>query len=364
MKVPFLDLLAAQSAIQDDIELAIQRVARSGEYVFGPELSKFETKFAKTIASPSCIGVASGLDALSLSLKASGISTGDEVIVPANTFIATWLAVTHCGATPIPVEPLEDTYNIDPSAVDAAVTSRTRAIIPVHLYGQPADMDALRIIAKKYELLIVEDAAQAHGARYKLCPIGSIGTAAWSFYPSKNLGAWGDGGAITSDDPELVKKMYALRNYGSSTKYENEFKGQNSRLDPIQAAVLNVKIDHFEKANARRKNVALQYTQGLASTGLILPTVPSWADPVWHLYVIRHPQREKFQKRLSDSGIETGIHYPIPPHLQKAYSDADFSKGKFPLSEKLSGEIISLPMCPSQSQENTDYVLEKIRSLS
>jgi len=245
-----------------------------------------------------------------------------------------------------------------------AVTSRTRAIIPVHLYGQPADMDALRMIAQKYELLIIEDAAQAHGARYKCRPIGSIGTAAWSFYPTKNLGAWGDGGAITSDDPELVKKIFALRNYGSSKKYENDFKGQNSRLDPIQAAVLNVKIDHLKKTTVRRKSVAQQYTQGLESTGLILPTVPSWADPVWHLYVIRHPQREAFQRRLSNSGIETGIHYPIPPHLQKAYMDAGFSRGRFPLSEKLSEEIISLPMCPSQSQEQTDYVLDKICALS
>ena len=364
MKVPFLDLLAAQFNIQDDLEAAIQRVSRSGEYVLGPELSRFETKFAKMTAARSCIGVGNGLDALFLSLKASGISKGDEVIVPANTFIATWLAVTNCGATPIPVEPLEGTYNIDPAAVDEAVTSRTRAIIPVHLYGQPADMDALRMIAQKYELLIVEDAAQAHGARYKCRPIGSIGTAAWSFYPTKNLGAWGDGGAITSDDPELVKKIFALRNYGSSKKYENDFKGQNSRLDPIQAAVLNVKIDHLKKTTVRRKSVAQQYTQGLESTGLILPTVPSWADPVWHLYVIRHPQREAFQRRLSNSGIETGIHYPIPPHLQKAYMDAGFSRGRFPLSEKLSEEIISLPMCPSQSQEQTDYVLEKICALS
>lgn len=363
MKVPFLDLLAAQSNIQDDLEAAIQRVSRSGVYVLGDELSKFETKFAKMTTARSCIGVGNGLDALFFSLKALGISKGDEVIVPANTFIATWLAVTYCGATPIPVEPLEATYNIDPEAVDEAVTSRTRAIIPVHLYGQPADMDALRTIAKKYELLILEDAAQAHGARYKCRPIGSVGTVAWSFYPSKNLGAWGDGGAITSDDPELVNKISSLRNYGSSKKYEYDFKGRNSRLDPIQAAVLNVKIDHLETATARRKNVAQQYTQGLKSSGLILPTIPDWADPVWHLYVIRHPQREEFQRRLSDSGIETGIHYPIPPHLQKVYGEAGFSKGQFPLTEKLSQEIVSLPMCPSQSQEQTEFVIDKISSL-
>ena len=241
-----------------------------------------------------------------------------------------------------------------------AVTSRTRAIIPVHLYGQPADMDPLRAIAEKYGLLILEDAAQAHGARYKFQPIGSIGTAAWSFYPSKNLGAWGDGGAITSDNTELLKTVSSLRNYGSSKKYENDFKGINSRLDTIQAAVLSIKLDHLKKSTERRTTIAQHYTRGLQNTGLILPTVPSWADPVWHLYVIRHPKREEFQQRLSDAGIETGIHYPIPPHLQKAYESAGFSRGRFPLTEKISKEIISLPMCPSQKQEQTNYVIDRI----
>tara|TARA_B100000767_G_scaffold268727_1_gene289465 strand:+ start:1466 stop:2560 length:1095 start_codon:yes stop_codon:yes gene_type:complete len=364
VKVPFLDLLAAQSQVQLEIEAAITRVANSGCYILGPELLNFEAEFAKFTAAKHCIGVANGLDALCLALKSAGITTDDEVILPANTYIATWLAVSQCGAKPVPVEPLKDTYNIDPEAVAAAVTNRTRAIIAVHLYGQPADMDPLRKISNQYGLFLLEDAAQAHGARYKSLPIGSVGTAAWSFYPSKNLGAWGDGGAVTSNDPDLVEKIMSLRNYGSSVKYVNDVQGVNSRLDPLQAAILNVKLSQLEAWTNCRKSVAAHYSQGLVGSGLVLPAVRSWADPVWHLYVIRHPQRQKFQKRLKQAGIETGIHYPIPPHQQKAYANAGFSKGQFPLSEQFSKEVISLPMCPAQSQQQTDYVIEKINSLA
>ena len=364
MKVPFLDLLAAQADVQLDIEAAIQRVGSSGCYVFGPELLSFEDKFAKATFAKHCVGVANGLDALYLALKAAGISIGDEVIVPANTYIATWLAVTRCGGTLVPVEPLEHTYNIDPNAVEAAVTPRTKAIIPVHLYGQPADMDAIRMIGDKYGLFILEDAAQAHGASYKSHLIGSIGTAAWSFYPSKNLGAWGDAGAVTSNDSQLVRKISILRNYGSSVKYVNEVDGVNSRLDPMQAAVLNVKLDHLNTWTERRRNLARQYSHGLANMGLVLPSVPTWADPVWHLYVIRHPERQRFQQRLQEAGIDTGIHYPIPPHLQKNYASTGFFKGQFPLTEKFSKEVVSLPMCPAQTQQQTEYVIEKILSLA
>ena len=334
MRVPFLDLLAAQSSVQLEIESAMIRVARSGCYVLGPEVLNFEVAFAKATASKHCVGVASGLDALFLALKAAGIKAGDEVIVPANTYIATWLSVSQCGAKPVPVEPLYDTFNIDPKAVSAAVTNRTRAIIAVHLYGQPADMDALRKISNKHGLFLLEDAAQAHGARYKSKPIGSLGTAAWSFYPSKNLGAWGDGGAVTSNDMDLAEKISSLHNYGSSVKYVNEVQGVNSRLDPLQAAILNIKLES------------------------------TWADPVWHLYVIRHPERRKFQLRLKEAGIETGIHYPIPPHKQKAYCNEGFHQGQFPVSELLSREIISLPMCPAQSKQQTDYVIDKVCSLA
>lgn len=364
MKVPFLNLLGAQAQVQPQIEAAIQRVARSGYYILSPELDRFEDAFARAMGAQYCLGVANGLDALSLGLKAAGVGPGDEVIVPANTYIATWLAVSQCGATPVPVEPLQDTYNIDPGAVEAAVTQHTKAIIPVHLYGQPADMDALNAIADKHGLFLLEDAAQAHGACYKSLPIGSSGTAAWSFYPSKNLGAWGDGGALTSQDPDLIKTVTALRNYGSTVKYENDILGTNSRLDPLQAAILDVKLTQLSSWTQQRREVARRYSHGLAGTGLILPAVPNWADPVWHLYVIRHPQRAKFQKRLADAGIETVIHYPIPPHLQKAYGFAEFSRGQFPLSERLAQEVISLPMCPAQTVEQTDYVIEQVRALA
>lgn len=364
MKVPFLNLLAAQAPLQPQIEAAMQRVARSGHYILSPELDAFEADFATAMGAQGCRGVANGLDALYLALKAAGISAGDEVIVPANTYIATWLAVSQCGATPVPVEPCEDTYNMDPAAVLAALTPRSRAILPVHLYGQPADMDALMDIAAKQDLFVLEDAAQAHGARYKSRPIGSSGTATWSFYPSKNLGAWGDGGAVTSQDPALLQKIASLRNYGSMVKYQNDDLGVNSRLDPLQAAILGVKLQQLPIWSAQRQAVAARYSAGLADLGLVLPHVPNWADPVWHLYVVRHPDRAGFQNRLAAVGIDTVIHYPIPPHLQKAYAPAGFTKGQFPISETMADEVLSLPMCPSQSPEQTEYVIEQVRTLA
>jgi dTDP-4-amino-4,6-dideoxygalactose transaminase len=363
MIVPFLDLLAAQSSIQEEIESSLKIVARSGNYILGQELEKFETNFANAVGSKQCHGVANGLDAIYLALKAAGITEGDEVIVPANTYIATWLAVSRCGAIPVPVEPLENTYNIDPQRVKDVVTDRTKAIIPVHLYGQPADMDLLRIIADRYELFIVEDAAQAHGAKYKSKVIGSVGTVAWSFYPTKNLGAWGDAGAVTTNSSTISREIIPLRNYGSVVKYENDIKGINSRLDPMQAAILNIKLKHLKTWTQNRKNVAKQYSDGLKNSGLITPYVPSWADPAWHLYVIRHPERKEFQKRLHKAGVNTVIHYPIPPHLQKAYAGANFVKGQFPLSEKLANEVLSLPMCPAQSDVQTNYVIEAVNKL-
>jgi dTDP-4-amino-4,6-dideoxygalactose transaminase len=364
MKVPFLNLKAAHAGQQDQIEAALLRVARSGSFVLGEELEAFEADFAAFVQSPHCVGVANGLDALRLGLAAAGIGVGDEVIVPANTYIATWLAVSQCGATPVPVEPLEATYNIDPAAVEAAVTPRTRAILPVHLYGQPADMDALNAIAKKHDLFVLEDAAQAHGARYKSRRIGSTGTATWSFYPSKNLGALGDGGALTTDNAEIASQVDLLRNYGSRVKYENEVKGLNSRLDPIQAAVLSVKLQQLDAATLRRQEIARTYSAAFAAAGLTAPMVPEWADPVWHLYVLRHTDRSGLQKRLAEAGIGTVIHYPIPPHLQPAYADAGYKLGSFPLSERLANEVLSLPMCPAQTPEQTACVIEKVIALA
>jgi dTDP-4-amino-4,6-dideoxygalactose transaminase len=273
------------------------------------------------------------------------VGPGDEVIVPSNTYIATWLAVSQCGATPVPVEPIEATFNIDPTLIEAAITANTKVILPVHLYGQPADLDPILAIAKKYKLKILEDAAQAHGARYKGKRIGAHGDAvAWSFYPGKNLGAIGDAGAITTDDSEIADRVRALRNYGSREKYINDERGFNSRLDPIQAAVLSVKLAYLDEWNKRRCEIAQQYQQGLRDCSLVLPVVPEWANPVWHLYVIRHQHRDVLQQRLADAGIGTLIHYPIPPHRQKAYADAAFPDDAFPLAARLANEGLSLPI--------------------
>jgi len=293
------------------------------------------------------VGVANGLDALRLALLAMGIGAGDEVIVPSNTFIATWLAVTQSGATPVPVEPVESTYNLDPGRIEAAITPRTKAMLPVHLYGQPADLDPILTMARKHGLRILEDAAQAHGARYKGKRIGGHGDAvAWSFYPGKNLGALGDAGAVTTNDPELADRVRVLRNYGSRIKYVNDVKGYNSRLDPVQAAALRVKLRHLDEWNARRTAIAAHYTAELAGIGLVLPEVPKWVEPVWHVYVVQHTERDRLQEALQKAGIGTLIHYPIPPHLQKAYCDAGYAAGRFPIAESMANHLLSLPMGP------------------
>jgi dTDP-4-amino-4,6-dideoxygalactose transaminase len=293
------------------------------------------------------VSVANGLDALRLALVAMGIGTGDEVIVPSNTYIATWLAVSQAGATPVPVEPVESSYNLDPDRIEAAITPRTRAILPVHLYGQPADLDPMLALALKHGLRILEDAAQAHGARYKGKRIGGHGdVVAWSFYPTKNLGALGDAGAVTTNDPELADRVRVMRNYGSRVKYVNEVRGCNSRLDPVQAAVLRVKLRHLDEWNARRTAIAARYTAELVGTRLVLPEVPAWAEPVWHLYVVQCAERDGLQKALREAGIGTQIHYPIPPHLQEAYRDAGCAVGRFPIAENMANRLLSLPMGP------------------
>ncbi len=363
MNVPFLDLSAACRDIAPDIEAALIDVARHGPFVMGPALRKFEADFAAFSDAHSCVGVANGLDALRVSLLAMGVVPGDEVIVPSHTYIATWLAVSQCGAVPVPVEPVEATFNIDPEQVEAAITDRTKVIIAVHLYGQPADLDSLRDLATKHGLALLEDAAQAHGARYKGARIGSKGTATFSFYPSKNLGALGDGGALLTDSDDIARDTRLFRNYGSDVKYVHKVKGINSRLDPIQAAVLSVKLRVLDSWNERRRQIADRYSQAFAKIGITPPFVPNWAEPVWHLYVLRHKDRDAFQKRLQDAGISTVIHYPTPPHLQGAYVDMGCGKGSFPLAEILAEEVISLPMCPAQSDESTDYVIEMVEKL-
>jgi len=347
MNVPFLNLGAAYSELKAEIETAVLASLRSGWYIGGQEVEAFEHEFAAYTETCHCAGVANGLDALHLALRAMGIGAGDEVIVPSNTYVATWLAVSQCGAIPVPVEPLAATCNIDPGLIEAAITSRTKAIIPVHLYGQPADLDPILALALKYGLRVLEDAAQAHGARYNGRRIGGHGdAAAWSFYPGKNLGALGDAGAVTTNDSDIADRIRVLRNYGSRVKYVNEVQGYNSRLDPVQAAVLRVKLKVLDAWNARRGKIAAHYTSALANSNLILPAVPTWAEPVWHLYVLQSSQRDTLQKTLSEAGIGTHIHYPIPPHLQQAYANMGFAKGRLPIAERLATQVLSLPIGP------------------
>lgn len=363
MNIPFVDLGAAYRELQTDIDAAVARSLASGYYIGGPEVEAFEGEFATYCGAAHAKGVANGLDALHLALRALDVGPGDEVIVPSNTYIATWLAVSQCGATPVPVEPDAQTYNIDPTRIEAALTPRTKVILPVHLYGQPADLDPILEIARKHRLRVLEDGAQAHGARYKGKRLGAHGDAvAWSFYPGKNLGAMGDGGAVTTNDAQLAGRIGLLRNYGSRVKYVNEVKGYNSRLDPIQAAILRVKLAHLNEWNARRSAIAARYQHGLTGSGLTTPFVPDWAEPAWHLYVVQHPQREAVQKKLTEAGIGTLIHYPIPPHLQSAYTDLAYGQGTFPISEKIHSEVLSLPIGPSLSLTDANKVIEAVQS--
>lgn len=363
MKVPFLDLHAAYLELKPEIDAAIARVLDSGWYILGPEVEAFEAEYAAYCEAEHAIGVANGLDALHLALLAMGVGPGDEVIVPSNTYIATWLAVSQCGATPVPVEPVEATYNIDPARIEAAITPRTKVILPVHLYGQPADLDPILAIARKHGLRVLEDAAQAHGARYKGRRIGAHGDAvAWSFYPGKNLGALGDGGALTTDDPEIADRIRVLRNYGSRVKYVNEVKGFNSRLDPIQAAVLRVKMRWLDEWNGRRKRIAEAYLKGFSGSGLVLPAVPEWADPVWHLFVVRHVNRELLQREFEEAGVGVMIHYPIPPHKQQAYIRSLKTTSDLPVASRLANEVISIPIGPQMSLKTAGAVVSAITS--
>lgn len=363
MTVPFLDLQAPYAELKQEIDFAIARVLGSGWYILGPEVEAFESEFANFCEAGHAVGVANGLDALHLTLRAMDVGSGDEVIVPSNTYIATWLAVSQCGAVPVPVEPDPATHNIDPARIEAAITPRTKVILPVHLYGQPADMDPILAIARKHGLRVLEDGAQAHGARYKGKRLGAHGDAvAWSFYPGKNLGALGDGGAVTTDDDALADRLRVLRNYGSRVKYVNDVKGWNSRLDPLQAAVLRVKLQHLDAWNARRGKIACRYLEGLRGCAVGLPVVPQWADPVWHLFVIRHPQRDALQARLADAGVGSLIHYPLPPHRQQAYAELGLTTEAWPLANQLANEVLSLPMGPHLSADEAASVIDAVRN--
>ena len=363
MPIPFLDLKAPYHELKTELDAAYERVMDSGWYILGQEVEAFEAEFAAYCGAKYCIGVGNGLDALYLSLRALDIGPGAEVIVPANTYIATWLAVSYAGAKPVPVEPDLNTYNLDPARIEAAITARTQAILPVHLYGQPANMDPILDIARRHNLKVIEDAAQAHGARYKGQRVGTLSdVAGWSFYPSKNLGALGDAGAITTNDPDLADKLRVLHNYGSRVKYYNEVKGTNSRLDPLQAAFLRVKLRHLDEWNARRVALAQQYSIGLAEvSGLSVPIVPAWAEPSWHLYIIRHQQRAALQEQLQRDGIGTMIHYPVPPHLSGAYQELGGQPGDFPLTEELAQTVLSLPMGPHLSAADVAAVIDRVK---
>jgi dTDP-4-amino-4,6-dideoxygalactose transaminase len=359
MKVPFLDLRAAYLELKSEIDAAIARVLDSGWYILGPEVEAFEAEYAAYCEARYAIGVANGLDALHLALRAMDVGPGDEVIVPSNTYIATWLAVSQCGATPVPVEPIEATYNIDPSRIESAITPRTKVILPVHLYGQPADLDPILDLARRHRLRVLEDAAQAHGARYKGRRIGAHGDAvAWSFYPGKNLGALGDGGAVTTNDPKIADRIRVIRNYGSRAKYVNEVQGTNSRLDPIQAAVLRVKLRCLDEWNGRRAAIAERYQTGLAGCGLVLPEVPEYAEAVWHLFVVRSRARDAVQKHMNESGIGTLIHYPVPPHRQAAYAAAGLVVGALPIAERLAGEALSFPIGPHITDGDVELIFQ------
>jgi len=335
----------------------------SGWFILGPEVEKFETEFAAACGASYCIGTGNGLEALFLILRAYGLGAGDEVIVPAYTFIATWLAVSHTGARPVGVEPGECGFQMDPARVPAAITSRTRAILAVHLYGEPSNMDALREIARRNNLRIIEDAAQAHGAKWRGKATGALGdAAAFSFYPAKNLGAFGDGGAVVTDDEQLANAVRRLRNYGGMGKYDHDVCGYNSRLDSLQAALLRVRLPHLETWNARRAALARTYLRGLAGTECALPVVPEGADPCWHLFVIRHPDREPLRLFLQARGIETSIHYPVPPHLSGAYAALGYGRGDFPLAERLAETVLSLPMGPHVDDAGAGRVIDAVRA--
>lgn len=364
MTIPFLELEPAAAELRAELDVAHRRVMDSGWYILGRELEAFETEYAASVGAAHCVGVANGLEALQLALLASDIGVGDEVIVPSNGYIATWLAVTQVGAMPVPCEPDACTYNLDPARLGALITTRTKAILPIHLYGQCADMPALNSFAAAHKLFVIEDAAQSHGARCHGRAAGALGHAAGiSFYPTKNLGAFADAGAITTNDATLATRLRSLRNYGSRERYHHDEIGINSRLDEFSAAFLRVKLPYLVAWNARRVSLAARYLTQLAGVGdLVLPFVPPWAEPVWHLFVVRTAHRTALREHLTGLGISSQIHYPVPPHLSGAYRSLGYQRGSFPIAEQLADEVLSLPISPHHTAEQIDYVCAAVRS--
>jgi dTDP-4-amino-4,6-dideoxygalactose transaminase len=359
MEVPFLELGRANAALRDELSQASTSVIDSGWFVLGPQVEAFEAEFAAFVGAKHCVGVGNGLDAMTLCLRMWGIGPGHEVIVPSNTYIATWLAVTQCGATLVPVEPSAETCNLEPAAVSERLSPRTAAILPVHLYGRPVDMTGFAEVARTAGVRLLDDAAQAHAAESGGRRIGSVGDAtAWSFYPTKNLGALGDGGAVTTNDDVAAASLRQLRNYGATSKYVNDRQGVNSRLDELQAALLRVKLRHLDEWVTQRQCIADRYAEGLRDTDLVLPTVPKDGRHAWHVYVVRHPRRDDLQRELAARGIGTLIHYPVPPHLQRAYESLGAGPGAYPVSEAIHREVLSIPLAPYLAPEEVDTVIE------
>jgi dTDP-4-amino-4,6-dideoxygalactose transaminase len=361
-QVPFVDLKAQRASIAREIDQAISSVLDSTAFILGPEVDLFEREFAAYCGVQYAVGVDSGTAALELALRAYGIGPGDEVITAANTFIATALAATYTGATPVLVDINPRTYNIAVDQIRGAITRKTKAIIPVHLYGQPADMDPILDIARQHHLIVIEDACQAHGVRYKNARVGSLGdAAAFSFYPAKNLGGLGDGGMVVTNDKTVAETIKGLRNVGQREKYRHELLGHNHRLDSLQAAVLRVKLRYLDTWNQARRAHAQEYEQLLADSDVVLPSVPSYSEPNWHLYVVRVRDRDSLRVHLSEKGIATGIHYPIPVHLQPAYQSMDFAAQSFPVTEEYANEIVSLPMYAELTPDAIEYVCDAIK---
>jgi dTDP-4-amino-4,6-dideoxygalactose transaminase len=360
MHVPFVDLQAQHQALSGEISRAVGAVIERGDFILGGAVEQFEAEFASYIGARHAIGVGTGLAAIELALRAFDIGPGDEVITPANTFIATVLAIVAVGARPVFADVDAATYTIDPGAIASAVTPRTRAIVPVHLYGQPVDLDAVAAVARRHNLLVIEDAAQAHGARYKGARAGSLGAAAaFSFYPSKNLGAFGDGGIITTSDGRAAERLRLLRNYGQRVKYHHTIAGTNSRLDTLQAAVLRVKLPHLDRWNGARRRHAAAYAERLRGR-VLTPAAAADVEHIFHLYVVESDDRDGLQQRLRARGVDTGIHYPVPAHLQETCTALGYKAGDFPVTEQAAARILSLPMYPELTEQQIEYVAESV----
>lgn len=365
MVVQFVDLKPLEKELEKELKSAFERVLATSMYVKGEENDCFEKAFASYNGVKYCVGTSNGLDSLILALKALNIKEGDEVLVPSNTYIATALAVTYVGANPIFVEPDITTFNIDPNKIEEKITKKTKAIMPVHLYGQPCDMDPILKLASDYNLYVIEDCAQAHGATYKGKKIGTFGNVAgFSFYPGKNLGALGDAGAVITNNKKIADAIRAMGNYGSDYKYHHILKGSNNRLDELQAAFLSAKIPSLDKVNNERRKIAKRYLTEIKNEMIILPYVPDYANPVWHVFGVRCNERDRLEKYLNEKGIMTNKHYPIPMHLQKCYADMNIKKGELPIAEEISATELSLPMYYGMSDKEIAYVIEMINDFT